>query len=187
VNSIARSQPYSLKDALLDRCVAGDESAWRALYMSHSAMVARFLRRLGVRQVALEYAVQDVFVEAFRGLGKFRGDAALKTWLYRLSVTQARRARRKARFVERLRGVLQLGLAEDVDFGTYAPCQAERLLHTALAQLTNLERETFVLYELEGQSGAQVSVILGCPEPTVYRRLHDARRKFTARLTEALP
>ena len=57
---------------------------------------------------------------------------------------------------------------------------AERLLQAGLNQLTALEREAFVLYELEGQGGVELAAILGCPEATVYRRLHDARKKFQA-------
>jgi RNA polymerase sigma factor (sigma-70 family) len=93
-------------------------------------------------------------------------------------VTQARRAREKARFTRRLRQLLLLQVTEDLEWAEEQPGQAERLLQSALGQLTALEREAFVLYELEGQSGAELAAIFRCPEATVYRRLHDARKKF---------
>jgi RNA polymerase sigma-70 factor (ECF subfamily) len=168
------------QEALVARCVAGDEVAWAALYSRYARTMAQFLKRLGVAPDALDDAVQEVFLQAFRSLDSFRGEAAIKTWLYRLAVTQARRSREKARFLRRVRQLLVL------EFGAVHASvepeagEAERLLERALGELTRLEREAFVLYELEGQSGAELSAIFGCPEATVYRRLHDARKKFTA-------
>lgn len=166
------------KDVLVSRCVAGDDAAWASLYARHARVIAHFLRRLGVAPDALDDALQEVFLQAFRSLDKFRGDAAVRTWLYRLAVTQARRSREKARFARRIRQLLALEIATDLDFRDEHPGQAERLLQAALGRLTALEREAFVLYELEGQSGAELAAIFGCPEATVYRRLHDARKKF---------
>ena len=168
------------KEALLARCVAGDEAAWSSLYARYARTIAQFLRRLGVAPDALDDAVQEVFLQAFRSLDKFRGDAAIKTWLYRLAVTQARRSRERARFAQRIQQLLSLELRAEPDLREPQPGCAERLLHAALAGLTALEREAFVLYELEGQSGAELAQIFGCPEATVYRRLHDARKKFQA-------
>ncbi|HVY29245.1 MAG TPA: RNA polymerase sigma factor [Polyangiaceae bacterium] len=167
------------QDVLVARCVAGDDTAWATLYTRYSRTMAQFLKHLGVSRDGLDDAVQEVFLQAFRSLESFRGDAAIKTWLYRLAVTQARRSREKARFWGRIRQVLALEARETSSVQPEAG-EAERLLQRALGQLSALEREAFVLYELEGQSGVELSVIFGCPEPTVYRRLHEARKKFTA-------
>lgn len=168
------------QDALVERCVAGDEAAWAALYSRYARTMAQFLKHLGVTPDALDDAVQDVFLQAFRSLDGFRGEAAIKTWLYRLAVTQARRSREKARFLRRVRQLVLLEAGDALLTADPEAGEAERLLQRALAELTRLEREAFVLYELEGQSGAELSVIFCCPEATVYRRLHDARKKFTA-------
>jgi RNA polymerase sigma-70 factor, ECF subfamily len=168
------------QEVLVSRCVAGDDAAWASLYTRYAKTISNFLKRLGVAPDALEDAVQEVFLQAFRSLDKFRGEAAVKTWLYRLAVTQARRSRERARFSRRIRQLLALQATADVDWGEHQPGQAERLLQVALTRLTELEREAFVLYELEGQGGAELAAIFGCPEATVYRRLHDARKKFQA-------
>ena len=166
------------KEAIVSRCVAGDEAAWAQLYARYAHSTAHFLQRLGVAPEALDDAVQEVFLQAFRSLDTFRGEAAIKTWLCRLAVTQARRSRDKARFARRIRQLLALEITPDSECDEHAPGQAERLLQAGLSQLTALEREAFVLYELEGQSGVELATILGCPEATVYRRLHEARKKF---------
>jgi RNA polymerase sigma-70 factor (ECF subfamily) len=166
------------KEAIVSRCVAGDDAAWASLYSRYARGTAHFLQRLGVAPEALDDAVQEVFLQAFRSLDKFRGEAAIKTWLCRLAVTQARRSREKARFAKRIRQLLALELTADMEWDDHQPGQAERLLQAGLNQLSALEREAFVLYELEGQAGVALATILGCPEATVYRRLHDARKKF---------
>jgi RNA polymerase sigma-70 factor, ECF subfamily len=176
----ALAQLEQPKEMLVARCVAGDDAAWAALYARYSRMIGHFLRRLGVAPESLDDAVQDVFLQAFRSLEKFRGEAAIKTWLYRLAVTQARRSREKARFVRRVRQLLALEAQSDHDSCEMHAVREDRLLQAGLNQLTELEREAFVLYELEGQGGVELAAIFGCPETTVYRRLHDARKKFQA-------
>ena len=166
------------KEVVVSRCVAGDEAAWALLYSRYARATANFLKRLGVEPEALDDAVQEVFLQAFRSLDKFRQEAAVKTWLYRLAVTQARKSRERAHFTRRIRRLLALEITPDMECVEDQAGQAERLLHAALNQLTALEREAFVLYELEGQCGAELAAIFGCPEATVYRRLHDARKKF---------
>jgi RNA polymerase sigma-70 factor (ECF subfamily) len=168
------------KEIVVSRCVAGDEAAWALLYSRYARATASFLKRLGVEPETLDDAVQEVFLQAFRSLDQFRHEAAIKTWLYRLAVTQARKARERAHFARRIRRLLALQLTPDMECVEDQAAEAERLLQAALNQLTALEREAFVLYELEGQSGAELAVIFGCPEATVYRRLHDARKKFQA-------
>ena len=91
------------KEAIVSRCVAGDEAAWASLYARYASSTAKSLQRLGVAPEALDDAVQEVFLQAFRSLDKFRGEAAIKTWLCRLAVTQARRSREKARLAKRIR------------------------------------------------------------------------------------
>jgi RNA polymerase sigma-70 factor, ECF subfamily len=168
------------KEVIVSRCVAGDDAAWAMLYARYARGTAHFLKRLGVAPEALDDAVQEVFLQAFRSLDKFRGEAAIKTWLYRLAVTQARKSRDKARFTRRIQQLLALEITAEAECAEEQPGQAERLLQAGLNRLTALEREAFVLYELEGQGGAELATIFGCPEATVYRRLHDARKKFQA-------
>ena len=81
--------------SLVGRCVSGEADAWRALHGRYHPIVAAYLRRLGVREGELEDACQEVFLQTFRYLPAFRGDAQLPTWLYRLCVTEARKARQR--------------------------------------------------------------------------------------------
>jgi RNA polymerase sigma-70 factor (ECF subfamily) len=173
---------------LVDRCVAGEAEAWRELHRTYHPVVRSFLRRLGVMAGEEEDACQEVFVQVLRYLKRFEQRAELKTWLYRLCLTQANRLRRWRGLRARWR-VLFPGPAEprlDGEAGRdWSEAEMDRRVAEALRQMKERHREVFVLYELEGLPGEQIARILGCPEPTVWRRLHHARQEFGAFVTGA--
>ncbi len=174
--STAVAEPIGL---LVERCTAGDETAWRHLHRRYHSTAVGVLLRLGVRPQQLEDCVQDVFLDVFRYLPGFRGDADFKTWLYRICMSRARVARRRARLRACLDAVLPLGRTEAAS-PPLDESLASRRIADALAALTEAERAVFVLFELEGLPGKEIATILGCPEATVFRRLFHARQRFTA-------
>src|SRR5262245_45857736 len=74
---------------LIRRCRKGERAAFEQLYREHRRMVAANLFRVLGERSDLDDLVQEVFVIAFRGLERFRGDAKLSTWLYRICVNVA--------------------------------------------------------------------------------------------------
>jgi RNA polymerase sigma-70 factor (ECF subfamily) len=164
---------------LIDRCLDGDDDAWRSLCRNHYPAVAATLRRLGVVDAEVEDAAQEVFIEVFRYLPSFRGEAQLSTWLYRLCIHRAHRVRSRARTRERLRRFLLLAPAQAApEPPGLGEAQARRKIERALSSLSEKQRAVFVLYELENVPGKQIAEILRCPEATVWRRLHEARKSF---------
>jgi RNA polymerase sigma-70 factor (ECF subfamily) len=175
------------QSVLVRRCVSGEAGAWRALHGRYRPIVAAYLRRLGVREGELEDACQEVFLQTFRYLPAFRGDAQLPTWLYRLCITEARRVRERWRRAAEAREAL----ARDTDLGRAAigveisDRWAHRRVGAALEALTQGERLVFALFEIRGLAGKQVAEIAGCPVATVWRRLHEARQTFRAAIEES--
>jgi RNA polymerase sigma-70 factor (ECF subfamily) len=162
--------------ALISRSIAGDESASRALHAHYYPIASAFLRKLGTHPGDVEDVCQEVFMQFFRWLPTFRGESELQTWLFRVCVTQARRARRRRKVTDLVTGVL---MRESRD-GAVPPARGsdETMVERALRRMGQELRTTFVLFELEGLSGREIGEILRCPEATVWRRLHDARRIF---------
>ena len=182
--SLSEAEPAQ-DGTLVDQCLHGDDAAWRRLCREHYPNVAATLRRLGVPDPDVEDAAQEVFVEVFRYLSSFRGDARLSTWLFRLCISRAHQVRRRVRTREKLRHLLLLAPSQAAPEppGLGEP-QARRKIERALSTLSDKLRDVFVLYELEDVPGKQISEILGCPEATVWRRLHEARRAFSAAMDE---
>jgi len=170
----------AIEDTLVRNCRAGNPAAWRALHRRYYPVAAAFLRKLGAMPEEIEDTCQDVFVELYRNLPNFRGQAEMKTWLYRLCVTQARRTRTRSRVVRAVREQLQRLMPERVSVppATMTESTALQRVVQALEQLNPGDRLVFVLYEFEGLPGKQIAEIANCPEATVWRRLHYARRTF---------
>ena len=168
---------------LLQRCVAGDPAAWRGLHQRYHGNAISVLRRLGVPTNQLEDACQDVFVDVFQYLPRFRGEADFRTWLYRICLSRARVARRRAKLWALL-SVLGPEHREELGGEPLEDGRASRQLAKALLQLTEAERIVFVLFELEGLSGKDIALVIERPEATVFRRLHDARKRFTHTIAE---
>ena len=173
-----------IEDTLVRNCRAGDPIAWRALHRRYYPVAAAFLRKLGAMPGDIEDTCQDVFVELYRNLANFRGQAEMKTWLYRLCVTQARRNRTRSRVRRVVREQLQRFMPDrpSVPPSTMTETTAMQRVAEALNQLNQGDRLVFVLYDFEGLPGKQIAEIAGCPEATVWRKLHYARRTFRGAL-----
>ncbi|HLV21459.1 MAG TPA: sigma-70 family RNA polymerase sigma factor [Polyangiaceae bacterium] len=166
-------------EALVQRCVAGEGAAWMSLHAQYYPIAAAFLRKLGTREGDLEDACQEVFLQLFRYLPGFRGEAQLKTWLYRLCASEAKRVRRRGRIKRALLGLLSERRESSlVPAATTSEQAVVEKMRQALDRIGERERLVFVLYEMEGIPGRQVAEIVGCPEATVWRRLHYARKRF---------
>ena len=135
-------------------------------------------RMLGNRHEA-EDAVQDTFVAVHRGLETFRGEASVKTWVYRIAIRAALKVRADRRVSEPL---------EDGRAGSVAPEAAlqarddSRRLQIAMAQLPAEHRAVLSLSALDGVSHREIAEVLGIPFGTVGSRLHAARKKLMVAL-----
>lgn len=161
---------------LLQRCAEGDEAAWSRLYEEYEPSARRFLLRMGVEALVVDDTCQEVFLQAFRFLPGFRGECSFKTWLYRICMSEARRSRHRLRLSRLLSTAMSRQSIESS--GELGDERSSRLVQRALAALKENERAVFVLYELEGQAGKDIAAIIDCPEATVWRRLHYARKSF---------
>ena len=168
---------------LVRRCRHGERAAFDQLYREHRRMVAANLFRVLGDRTDLDDLVQEVFVIAFRGLDRFRGEAKLSTWLYRICVNVALgRLRSRSRKPPALPAPDPLG-----DRPTDPNESPERLLlrredvrevYRALDQLAPKKRVVLVLHEIEGLDIKEIAAIVQAPLVTVRTRLHYARKDF---------
>lgn len=159
------------------RCQQGDHGSWRQLYERHASTVLRFVSAMGVPPSEREDACQDVFMAIYRSLPRFRGDAQLSTWIYKIA------ARWTTRLVQRRR--LQTLLATILlrEPSPPAPDYAERtarlqVLDTLLALVDPKKRLVLILFEIEGLPIDEVARVVGCPENTAWSRLHHGRAQL---------
>src|SRR5947208_10946590 len=117
--SLAALDPADEAD-LIQRCRADERAAHDEFYHRYRRQVAGNLFRVIGDRNDLDDLVQEVFVIAFRGLDKFRGDARLSTWLYRICVNVA-----LGRIRTRKRRPAMFGVA-DLDAAPHDPSLTER-------------------------------------------------------------
>ena len=161
-----------------------------AIYRAHVQTVARWAQRLGGPMVEAEDVVQEVFVKVQRLLPEFRGDAALTTWLFRITNNVVRHRRRKERWRRWLGGALPEPLAQ---LASPAPgpleqlesSRAAALVYRVLDGMGEAHRNVLIMLDLEGLSAGELERLTGVRAATLRVRLHRARAEFAARL-EAL-
>jgi RNA polymerase sigma-70 factor, ECF subfamily len=160
---------------LVERAAAGDLDAFAELVRANEYRVASVLYRLLDDFRDVEEATQDVFVQAWRNLGRFRGHAQLFTWLYRIAVNEAlARRRRKRHDVQELDE--RLAAAPDPEPGL------GELLVRELAALPFEYRAAVVLRDVEGLSNAEVAEVLGISVAAAKSRIHRGRMQIRAAL-----
>jgi RNA polymerase sigma-70 factor, ECF subfamily len=158
--------------------VIGAES----LFRQHAPYVARFLAHLRVPPNAIEDHVQEVFLIAHKKGGFIPGTASATTWLARIAInvtaTRRRSARRRREESSDQLGELP-GFAPTPENAAVVAQTLDRV-QLALDSLDLEQRALFVLFEIEGESCADIATALGVPIGTVYSRLHAARAAFVA-------
>jgi RNA polymerase sigma-70 factor (ECF subfamily) len=177
VGPLAAVDPLSEERVLVEACRRGERAALHVFYERYRRRVFTLIARIVGAQDAEELA-QDVFLRAFRALDKFRGDAQLSTWMYRLAVNAAlsHATRTQARRRRDLGDETLLTLpAED------SPESDPRLrarLQAALDELPAGYRAVLVLHDVEGLQHEEIAQILGCRVGTSKSQLHKARMRM---------
>jgi RNA polymerase sigma-70 factor, ECF subfamily len=159
---------------LVDACRRGEEWAMELLYHRYRRRVYGLATRIAGPQDADEVA-QEAFVRILRGLPKFRGEAALGTWIYRLAVNAAlTHVTRRPRH-DRGDDILETLPAKPV--AARDPGLSARL-ERALSALPGGYRAVLVLHDVEGLSHEECAAILGCRVGTSKSQLHKARARM---------
>jgi len=178
-------------EALMVRYQEGQAKAFEVLLGRHRRPIFNFiLRYVGLRDVA-EDLVQETFLRVIKAAGSYRAQAKFTTWLYtiarNLCTDQSRRAKhRKARS-------LDAPLSNDAEAGTLQDvipsdepgaergamdAQFRGVLASALASLSEEQREVFLMRELSGMPFREIAEVVGAPENTVKSRMRYALEKL---------
>ena len=163
--------------ALIRRAVGGDERALRQLWSQYSPHIDAVVRRLvgGDPDLAADIA-QDVWIQIFRALGSYRGDAQFGTWAHRIAVNRTLNALRKARRL----GRLEVDIEEDSSTvemdGDRAFLAAS--IEDAAARLPAGARTVFVLHDVEGYTHEDIARELGITAGASKSQLFKARARL---------
>ncbi len=189
------------EDQFLERLRQGEAAAFERLVAEHSGEVYALLYRLTSDAEEARDLTQETFLRAFQNISRFRGDANLKTWIYRIAVNQARNRwrwwrRRKrdltvsldatdGRHQQPLGATLRNDDAVDPEQETLAR-EREGQLREALLGLRQSYREAVILRDVEGFSYEEIADTLQISIGTVKSRISRGRLEMRRKLEGSL-
>lgn len=166
-------------DALdVRRSLDGDDQAFRRLVERHQKRVAAMMWRFSRDREAHEELVQDVFVEAWRSLAGYRGDAPFEHWLMRIATRVGYRYWRER---ERDARITRVPLEDHPGLAApeaLEPPEAGELLYRLLQELSPRDRLVLTLRYLEDLSVAETARLTGWSQTMVKVQAHRARSRL---------
>jgi RNA polymerase sigma-70 factor (ECF subfamily) len=173
---------------LVERHRYGDEAAFAEVYQRYSEMVYNLSLRLSGDPAEAEDLSQEIFLRVYRHLGRFRGGASLKTWVYRVALNHCRsRLGRRRAPGQPLPEAGSRGEPADPQRGPEeraAAADEGRRVARALLRVPPRFREALVLRDLEGLSYQEVAAVLGVRLGTVRSRIARGRDRLRQVLEE---
>ena len=180
------------EEEIIQGLQSGDEKHFREVVdRFQKSTIALCMGILHNREDAEDIA-QDVFVEVFRSVGHFRGDARLSTWIYRIAVNKSLNHVRK---MKRRRWILPMeklfaggGASGEMDAGVGLPpedmerTQLSGKIHAAVDALPENQKTAHVLSKMEDLSYREIADVMGVTLPAVESLLHRAKTNLQKKL-----
>jgi RNA polymerase sigma-70 factor (ECF subfamily) len=170
---------------LVRRIQSGERRAFEEFVDSFGPRVHRLVRRYVENPTDAEDLTQEIFIDIFRGIGKFRGESALSTWVYRVAVNHCLRYRQRRRPEVAPCDEEAIEAMEDLRAGPELAAARGELteqVRAALDGLSPLHRDVVILHELHGLTYQECADVLEVPVGTVKSRLSNAFRRLRSSL-----
>lgn len=182
-----------LDQDLIEQIRAGDPRAFKELFDANVTLIHNVcFRMLGNRQDA-EDVTQEVFLEAYKSLKRFRFEAKLSTWLYRIAVNRALNHQRKKKLERWLsldfaandmneQDVAIPGGSEDSPLGAMERKDTESIVQAAINSLPDQQRLALLLHRYEELSYEEIASVMGVTVASVDSRLQRAKQALAKKL-----
>src|SRR6185436_15803947 len=189
-----------VEDQFIERLKRGDAAAFETLVNERSGEIYGLLYRLTENAEEARDLTQETFLRAFQSIERFRGDADVRTWIYRIAINQARnrwrwwRRRRRDSTVSLDSTAMESGqtvgstlkeMSADPEQRTLAH-EREVVLQAALYKVGRAYRETLILRDIEGFTYEEIASTLGTNVGTVKSRLARGRQELRKKLEGSL-
>lgn len=196
--AVSSTANLSAETEFIERLKAGEAKAFDLLVTRYSTDVYALLYRITEDAEEAGDLMQETFLNALKAIKNFRGEAELKTWLFRIAINESRNRfrwwkRRKRESTISLDATIGTGettLGETFSSGEKSPeenvLQRERAekLRRALSELPDIFRETIVLCDIEGLSYEEIASVLQINIGTVKSRIARGREELRKKLSD---
>jgi RNA polymerase sigma-70 factor (ECF subfamily) len=175
-------------DRLIDRSRRGDLEAFDRLVASHYAGVYAVARRLSPNPDDAADVAQEVFLAAWKQIGRFSGRASFRTWLHAIALRQCalsvRSARHRPTSLDDPDAPSSMAPPGDSVHTLYERREQEQHLHAAIHALPRAQREAVVLHYFAGLTCAETATAMGVSPGSVMTHLYRARLRLRELLGE---
>ena len=180
---------------LVQRAQRGDLRAFDLLVLKYQGRIAALVSRYVSDAGEVEDVTQEAFIKAYRALGKFRGDSAFYTWLYRIAANAAKnhlvaKGRRPGAdaTIEDAEGFDEGGMLSESASPEALAMGGElaEVVESALNALPDELKAALMLREFDGLSYDDIADVLGCPVGTVRSRIFRAREAIDQRVKDQI-
>ncbi|MBM3858312.1 MAG: sigma-70 family RNA polymerase sigma factor [Verrucomicrobia bacterium] len=162
-------------ERLIQSTLAGDDEAFASLVARHKRRIFGIAARFTRSEAELDDLCQEIFIKAYRQLGKFRSEAPFEHWLSRVGVRTCYDHLRKTRHD---RDAVALDDMELPSTDNIEPRRAREVLDFAMAKLGPEERLVITLLELEERTVREIAGLTGWSESNVKVRAFRARQSL---------
>jgi RNA polymerase sigma-70 factor, ECF subfamily len=173
----------STDEMLIARIAQRDPLAMRTLFARHQTHVYRFILRLVRNEATAEDVLSDVFMDVWRTSSRFKGQAAVSTWL--LAIARFKALSGMRRRIDRELDADMAGTIPDLSDDPEMALQHKHdaaLIQQGLKQLSTAQAEVIDLVYYHGKSIKEVAEIVGTSDATVKTRMFYARKKLSTLL-----
>lgn len=168
---------------LTNGLIAGHTSAYRELVEKFQERVIRTCYSFVHNQQDAEDLAQEVFLEVFHSVVRFRGRSGLGTWIYRIAVNKSLNYVRKSKqyaFLERLQNIFNNGIVAEPAIEPPSEIEDEsenrrRILHQAIDLLPKKQRTAFLLHKYEEMPYKEIAGVMNITLPAVESLMHRAK------------
>jgi len=193
------SSVRSLVEAeFIEKLKAGDAKAFDLLVTRHSGDIYALLFRITEDIEEANDLTQETFLRALKAIEKFRGEADLKTWLFRIAINESRnrfrwwkrRSREKTFSLDASAGDSEMLIHETMPGNSASPeenilqMEREKVLTKALNELPQIYREAVVLCDVENLSYGEIASALNATMGTVKSRIARGREELRRKLKD---
>ena len=187
-----RLSEAQLDQLLVERVQKGDKAAFDLLIQKYQHRIVSLISRYVADPTEALDVAQEAFIKAYRAIGKFRGDSAFYTWMYRIAINTAKNwlvARNRRPPASDIDAVD----AEQYDMDSRLKERStpenelmreeiERTVYDTIATLPDDLRTAIILREIEGMSYEEIATTMECPIGTVRSRIFRAREAIDEKL-----
>jgi len=177
---------------LVERVQKGDKRAFDLLIQKYQHRIVSLVTRYVSDSSEAQDVAQEAFIKAYRAIGRFRGDSAFYTWLYRIAINTAKnwivaKNRRPPSSDIDASDAEQYGMSSRLK-ETSTPEnellreEIERTVYDTIASLPEDLRTAIMLREMDGMSYEEIAVTMECPIGTVRSRIFRAREAIDEKL-----